>query len=52
MIGKGLDAAEIARILSIDPSLIDVYRRNMIRKLNLAGEHALVEYARAHSHKP
>jgi len=52
MIGKGLDAAAIARILSIDPSLIDVYRRNMIRKLNLAGEHALVEYARTHSPKP
>jgi DNA-binding NarL/FixJ family response regulator len=47
MIGKGLDAAEIARILSIDPSMIDVYRRNMVRKLNLADDNALSVYARA-----
>jgi DNA-binding NarL/FixJ family response regulator len=47
MIGKGLDAAEIARILSIDPSMIDVYRRNMVRKLNLADDKALSVYARA-----
>jgi DNA-binding NarL/FixJ family response regulator len=52
MIAKGLAATEIARSLSVDPSMIDVYRRNMIRKLNLADEHALLEYARAHSHKP
>lgn len=52
MIAKGLGATEIARSLSVDPSMIDVYRRNMIRKLNLAGEDALLEYARAHSHKP
>jgi DNA-binding NarL/FixJ family response regulator len=49
MIGKGLDAAEIARVLSFDPSMIDVYRRNMIRKLNLSDERAFVEYARAWS---
>jgi two-component system NarL family response regulator len=49
MIGKGLDAAEIARILSIDPSMIDVYRRNMVRKLNLADDRALSVYARVWS---
>jgi DNA-binding NarL/FixJ family response regulator len=49
MIGKGLDAAEIARILSIDPSMIDVYRRNMVRKLNLADDSALGVYARVWS---
>lgn len=52
MIAKGLGPTEIARSLSIEPSMIDVYRRNMIRKLNLAGEDALLEYARAHSQKP
>jgi len=53
MIAKGLAATEIARTLAIDPSMIDVYRRNMIRKLNLADERALLDYARAqHSLKP
>jgi len=52
MIAAGLDPGEIARRLSIDPSMIDVYRRNMIRKLNLADEDALREYARTHSLKP
>jgi DNA-binding NarL/FixJ family response regulator len=52
MIAAGLEAGEIARRLSIEPSMIDVYRRNMIRKLNLADEDALVEYARTHSRKP
>ena len=47
MIAKGLGATEIARSLSIDPSMIDVYRRNMIRKLNLADDQALSVYARA-----
>jgi two-component system NarL family response regulator len=53
MIARGLAATEIARTLAIDPSMIDVYRRNMIRKLNLADERALLDYARAqHSLKP
>ena len=52
MMAKGLDATEIARSLAIEPAMIDVHRRNMIRKLNLADECALLEYARAHSHKP
>jgi DNA-binding NarL/FixJ family response regulator len=52
MIAEGLEPAAIARSLAIDPSMIDVYRRNMIRKLNLASEDALLEYARAHSRKP
>lgn len=52
MIATGLAATEIASSLGIDPSMIDVYRRNMIRKLNLADERALLEYARTHSRKP
>jgi DNA-binding NarL/FixJ family response regulator len=46
LIAKGLEAAEIARLLAIEPSMIDVYRRNMIRKLNLDDDRALLDYAR------
>ena len=34
LIDAGLDTTEIARSLSIDPTLVDVYRRNIARKLN------------------
>jgi len=31
---------------AVEPPLVDVYRRNIMRKLNLADERALDEYAR------
>jgi DNA-binding NarL/FixJ family response regulator len=35
LIAEGLDSAQIARALSIDPAMVDVYRRNIARKLHL-----------------
>lgn len=49
LIAEGLAAPQIARSLSMDPALVDVYRRNIMRKLNLNGEAALGEYARSWS---
>jgi DNA-binding NarL/FixJ family response regulator len=34
LIAEGLDSAQIARALSIDPGLVEVYRRNIARKLH------------------
>jgi DNA-binding NarL/FixJ family response regulator len=45
-IAKGLASPQIASSLSIDPTMVDVYRRNMMRKLHLNNDAALVEYAR------
>jgi two-component system NarL family response regulator len=45
-IAKGLASAQIASSLSMDPTMVDVYRRNIMRKLRLNGDAALVEYAR------
>jgi two-component system NarL family response regulator len=45
-IAKGLAPAQIASSLSMDPTMVDVYRRNIMRKLRLNGDAALVEYAR------
>ena len=52
LIGEGLASPQIARALSMDPSMVDVYRRNLMRKLNLTDEAALGEYARARSLGP
>jgi DNA-binding NarL/FixJ family response regulator len=49
LIAQGLSSSEIARSLSIDPSMVDVYRRNIMRKLNLNDDGALDAYARAWS---
>jgi two-component system NarL family response regulator len=46
LIGKGLESAQIARSLSMDPTMVDVYRRNIVRKLHLENDAALGEYAR------
>ncbi len=46
LIGNGLASPQIARSLSIDPNLVDVYRRNIMRKLHLNNDAALAEYAR------
>ena len=46
LIASGTTPDEIARALEIERPLVDVYRRNIMRKLNLADERALDEYAR------
>jgi DNA-binding NarL/FixJ family response regulator len=46
LIASGTASDGIARALGIEPPLVDVYRRNIMRKLNLADERALDEYAR------
>jgi two-component system NarL family response regulator len=50
-IGRGLATAAIADALSLEPALVDVYRRNIMRKLHLADENALRDYARVWSLK-
>jgi len=49
LIAKGLASPQIARSLSMDRTLVDVYLRNIMRKLNLSGDAALGEYARGWS---
>jgi len=49
LIAKGLASPQIARSLSMDPTMVDVYRRNIMRKLNLNSDTALGEYARSWS---
>jgi len=46
LIAKGLASPQIARSLSMDPTMVDVYRRNIRRKLHLNNDAALAEYAR------
>jgi len=46
LIALGMEPPEIARSLSVGPTMIDVYRRNIARKLNVAPDRALEEYAR------
>jgi DNA-binding NarL/FixJ family response regulator len=46
LIAKGLASPQIALSLSIDPAMVDVYRRNIMRKLHLNSDAALAEYAR------
>ena len=48
LLGKGLAATQIASSLSMDPALVDVYRRNIMRKLHLDSDVALAEYAHHH----
>ena len=45
MIGKGMASPSIARSLSLEHAMIDVYRRNIMRKLHLPDEPALARYA-------
>jgi DNA-binding NarL/FixJ family response regulator len=47
LIAQGFGSAQIAQSLAIDPTLVDVYRRNIMRKLNLHSNDALADYARA-----
>ena len=48
MIGKGMASPSIARSVSLDHAMVDVYRRNIMRKLNLADAAALTRYACAY----
>jgi DNA-binding NarL/FixJ family response regulator len=49
LIARGLAPAEMAQALSIELPMVDVYRRNIMRKLNLRDDSALSDYARARS---
>ena len=46
LIAKGLTPPQIAGSLSMDPTMVEVYRRNLMRKLQLNDEAALAKYAR------
>ena len=46
LIVKGLTLPQIAGSLSMDPTMVEVYRRNLMRKLHLKDEAALAEYVR------
>jgi DNA-binding NarL/FixJ family response regulator len=46
LIARGLASPQIADSLSMDPTMVAVYRRNIMRKLNLTGDAALGDYAR------
>jgi DNA-binding NarL/FixJ family response regulator len=45
LIAGGRTPEQIAASLAIDPTMVDVYRRNIMRKLNLTTDAALNEYA-------
>ena len=49
LIGEGTPPAAIAAALGIEPGMVDVYRRNIARRLNLRDVHALDDYARRRS---
>jgi len=46
LIAKGLTSPQIAGSLAMDPTMVEVYRRNLLRKLQLNSDAALAEYAR------
>lgn len=46
-IGKGASLPQIADSLSMDPTMVEVYRRNIMRKMHLKDEAALADYARS-----
>jgi DNA-binding NarL/FixJ family response regulator len=46
LIAQGLASPQIARSLAINPAMVEVYRRNLMRKLHLRDDVALAEYAR------
>ncbi|MBK5104087.1 MAG: response regulator transcription factor [Burkholderiales bacterium] len=46
LIAKGLALPQIADSLAMDTAMVGVYRRNIVRKLHLADDAALDEYAR------
>lgn len=46
LIAQGLATPEIERSLCMDPTMINIYCRNIMRKLGLRDDAALIEYAR------
>ena len=46
LIAQGTAPAQIAVSLSMEPAMVDVYRRNIMRKLHLSDDAALADYAR------
>ncbi|MBE0626585.1 MAG: response regulator transcription factor [Burkholderiales bacterium] len=46
LIARGMASPQIADALSMDTAMVEVYRRNIVRKLQLADGAALDEYAR------
>jgi DNA-binding NarL/FixJ family response regulator len=48
LLGRGLDDAEVAAKLGVQPQTIHSHRRNILRKLNLSGTKQLVRYALEH----
>lgn len=51
LIARGVASPQIADALSMEPTMVDVYQRNIMRKLNLTSEAALGAYARGWSLK-
>ncbi len=45
LVAEGLSSAAIAARLSISPRTVEMHRRNLVRKLNLSGQAALVRYS-------
>jgi two-component system NarL family response regulator len=49
LVAKGFASPQIGGALAMDPAMVDVYRRNIMRKLNLKSDAALGAYARGWS---
>jgi two-component system, NarL family, response regulator NreC len=45
LVAEGQTSAEIAARLGISPRTVEMHRRNLVRKLNLSGQAALVRYS-------
>jgi DNA-binding NarL/FixJ family response regulator len=45
LVAEGQTSAEIAVRLGISPRTVEMHRRNLVRKLELSGQAALVRYA-------
>jgi DNA-binding NarL/FixJ family response regulator len=52
LIAQGSDADEIARTLAIERAMVDVYRRNIMRKLNVGDDRTLADCAREWLSRP
>lgn len=50
LIGKGLASAQIGQSLCMDPAMVDVYCRNIARKVQVDNASQLTEYALRHGY--